>query len=108
MSTVDSVCYSRILTMLLKINKATYFTGSTGVGKSNLINDYLNKNSIPMKLAPINMCFSAQTTSKQLQSFIESKLENKRGKKFIGSKGGKSCLIFVDDINMPMVEEYGA
>lgn len=94
--------------MLLKINKMTYFTGQTGVGKSNLINDYLSKNQNSMKLATIQLCFSAQTTSSELQKFIESKLEKKRGKKVIGAKGNKQCLIFVDDINMPTVEQYGA
>jgi dynein heavy chain len=39
---------------------------------------------------------------------IESKLEKKRGKKCIGANGSKQCLIFVDDINMPMVEPNGA
>lgn len=39
---------------------------------------------------------------------IESKLEKKRGKKCIGASGSKQCVIFVDDINMPMVEPNGA
>jgi dynein heavy chain len=35
-------------------------------------------------------------------------LVKKRGKKVIGSKGNSQCLIFIDDINMPLVEVYGA
>ena len=35
--TVHSVCYSRILSILIRINKRAFFTGSTGVGKSLLI-----------------------------------------------------------------------
>ena len=52
--------------------------------------------------------FSAQTSSISVQKGIESKLEKKRGKKVIGAKGNQHALIFIDDINMPSVEEYGA
>ena len=38
---------------------------------------------------------------------IESKLEKKRGKKVIGARSGKKCVIFIDDINMPRVEPNG-
>lgn len=106
--TVDSVTYSRLLRMLLKINKSTFFTGGTGVGKSILIQEYLRKNKETMNLAPLTLSFSAQTTSIELQRMIESKLEKKRGKKVIGAKGTQQCIIFIDDINMPKVEEFGA
>jgi dynein heavy chain len=32
----------------------------------------------------------------------------KRGKKVIGAKGSMESMIFIDDINMPLVEQYGA
>jgi dynein heavy chain, axonemal len=35
-------------------------------------------------------------------------LEKKRGKKCLGAKGTNTCVIFVDDVNMPMVEQFGA
>jgi len=48
--------------------------------------------------------FSAQTTSSSVQQSIESKLVKKRGKKVIGARGNGTALIFIDDINMPLVE----
>jgi dynein heavy chain len=42
------------------------------------------------------------------QQSIEEKLEKKKGKKVMGTKGTTTCVIFVDDANMPMTEEYGA
>jgi len=42
------------------------------------------------------------------QKTIEGKLEKKRGKEVMGSVGNSTCVIFVDDVNMPTVEKYGA
>jgi len=60
-----------------------------------------------MELNPIVLNFSAQTTSKATQVNIESKLSKKRAKIF-GAKGNSKTLIFIDDVNMPAVEQYGA
>lgn len=56
---------------------------------------------------PILLGFSAQTASKVTQLSIESKLEKKR-KTLLGAPAGQTCVICVDDVNMPTVEEYGA
>lgn len=55
------------------------------------------------------MNFSAQTTSKRTQQTIEApgKLEKKK-RTVLGAPINKKISIFVDDINMPAVEEYGA
>lgn len=42
------------------------------------------------------------------QETIESKLTSKAGREKIGPKGKNTAVIFVDDINMPLVEQYGA
>jgi dynein heavy chain len=51
--------------------------------------------------------FSAQTSSLVTQMTIENKLEKKR-KNLLGPVAGKRMIIFVDDVNLPAVEEYGA
>ncbi|CAK4643818.1 unnamed protein product [Aphanomyces euteiches] len=53
------------------------------------------------------LSFSAQTSSLVTQQTIESKLEKKR-KNLLGPVANKRMLIFVDDINLPAVEVYGA
>ncbi len=94
--------------MLVSINKPVFFTGNTGVGKSIILQKYIALNQEKQGLAPIMLNFSAQTSSNSTQKAIEGKLEKKRGKEVIGAPGSQTCVIFVDDVNMPTVEKYGA
>mmetsp|Transcript_7540 Transcript_7540/g.6879 ORF Transcript_7540/g.6879 Transcript_7540/m.6879 type:complete len:251 (-) Transcript_7540:75-827(-) len=105
--TVDTVRYTTILDMLVKIGKPAFFTGNTGVGKSIIAQNYIQNNQEKEGLAPVMFNFSAQTTSFSIQKTIEEKL-SKRGKKVILAKGNNTTVIFVDDVNMPQVERFGA
>ena len=51
--------------------------------------------------------FSAQTSSANVVDFLENRLERKR-KNLLGAPPGTTMLLFVDDLNMPMLEQYGA
>jgi dynein heavy chain len=57
--TIDSVSSTKILNMLMDQGKKVFFTGGTGVGKSIIIQEYINSNIEAKAYAPIILNFSA-------------------------------------------------
>ena len=104
--TADSYRSIHMTKMLLSNDYHVITPGPTGTGKS--INAY---NLISAKMGEIYqyipITFSAQTSANQTQDTIDLKLEKiKRG--VYGAPVGKKYIIFIDDLNMPKKEEYGA
>jgi dynein heavy chain, axonemal len=105
--TVDTVRYSTIVQTLLKAKKPILFNGQTGVGKTFIMADCLHRNKEALQLSLVTFQFSAQTSSERTQELIEAKLKPKR-KNLLGAAPGKSVVLFIDDLNMPAVEVFGA
>lgn len=110
--TTDTCRFSFIMKALIAVDKPCFITGVTGTGKTVAVSSLLNGLQPPeseggMGILPIFLNFSAQTKSIVTQASIESKLEKKR-KNLLGAPSGRKAVVFVDDVNMPLVETYGA
>src|SRR5690606_1069741 len=102
--TVDTVRLCWLLEVSIKAKAPILFVGESGTAKSVTINSFLNKLD-PDKYVRLNMNFSSTTTSLDVQRTLESNVE-RWTKGTYGPAPGKQLIVFIDDLNMPMVDEY--
>ncbi|KAH9277041.1 hypothetical protein BASA83_000559 [Batrachochytrium salamandrivorans] len=103
-----TVKYAYLLEALISNSCPVLFTGNTGVGKSIIIQDLLNRVGRKNKNLNMTLNFSAQTNSAQTQQMVELKLEKKRKNIFGAPVGFNKVVLFVDDLNMPKMDTYGS
>lgn len=108
--TAESARLRYFLDLHLRNEQPTLVVGPTGTGKTAIINAFLLSPSALEhdKYITNSIGFSARTSAAQTQDLIMSKLERKRKGVYGPSGVGKCCLVFVDDLNMPAKERYGA
>lgn len=102
----DTTRYSFMLDLALQARRSVLLTGTSGVGKTRVMQEHLRELG-PDGYLHMVLNFSGQTTSLATQLFVEGKLEKKRKNRY-SAPHGKHVLLFVDDVNMPQMEEYGA
>jgi dynein heavy chain len=105
--TIETTRYNFILKKLMCGGYNVLLSAETGVGKSIVIQQFLDQQSATNEYTSYTMGYSAQTKPSNIRDVMEEKLEKKR-KTLLGPPAGKKMLFFVDDVNMPALETYGA
>lgn len=80
--------------------------GNTGTGKTSIMTNYLSQLS-QSKYSINRINFSARTTCAQTQEAILSKLKRIK-KTTYAAENDRISIYFIDDLNMPSLERYGA
>lgn len=107
--TADVARYKWLNKHLLSKSFHTLCCGPTGTGKSVIVQELL-MGGMPAEFTPIFFTFSARTSANQTQDLIFSKFEVRRraSPQIWGAPINKKFVVFIDDMNMPIKEQYGA
>ncbi|XP_012272400.1 dynein heavy chain 10, axonemal [Orussus abietinus] len=103
--TIDTLRTTWFVTLMNDLKRPVLLVGETGTSKTAVIHDFL-RGLNPEKFNQLLINFSSRTTSMDVQRNIESSVE-KRTKEIYGPPPGKKLIIFIDDMNMPLVDTYG-
>jgi len=102
--TNQAVLYTDILDHMAPI-KPILFVGESGTAKTLTVINYIESldKEVTLKLV-VNM--SSNTSSKDVQANIEANVDKRTGTIY-GPTSGKKLIVFIDDMNMPKVDQYG-
>ncbi|XP_055685262.1 dynein axonemal heavy chain 8-like [Lutzomyia longipalpis] len=102
---IESLQLTHLMKLLWKAKKPVLLLGEQGTGKTTTVEKFMARLSAEENLSK-TLNFSYLTTPKMFQGIIEGSVDKRTGAIY-GPPGHKKLTLFIDDLNIPMINEWG-
>lgn len=102
---MDNARIEYLIGTIANQERAVLLIGEQGTAKTIMIKNFMKKMNSDTHMGR-SFNNSSATSPYQFQKTIESYIDKRLGNTF-GPAGGKKLLVFIDDINLPQVNEWG-